>query len=607
MTNRYLFHLVLAVTLAYASPTHHVSAEAPADEATRLIQDISALGVKKVGIITLKDALKQEQKEALLEKAPAKGLTLLIKEVDLGEAEKLAAEIAKVQEAEVEAVMPLGDSGAVNAILQQMRNLAFSQPALLYKTGEDGTQKLSKESVMPVFDTVLEIKRPTSTDVIFMKGGDKLTGTVMNESISMRTSYAPQIKFETRLIAGILFEGEAYMETVFTVNANRFSGFIDDTGIIFKLAQGPKITIRKEKMKKIIFHTRQNELGGIQRNNLIQLNNGDVLTGVILNKSFPVKTTYAEIPVEANTISHISMIGGENVLTKIKLRGSDDVVQGILTAEDIEVDLDTGPEVKIYQDRIKEVSFQRGYAEAFDLSALGMSAAGLLGGAKKVKNSIGMELILIPAGKLSMGSNNGSDDEKPLHEVKITKPFYLGATEVTQAQYQAAMGTNPSEFTGDPNRPVEKVSWDEAVAFCKRLSEKEKVTYRLPTEAEWEYACRAGSESKYCFGDNEGQLGDYAWYDSNSGKRTQPVGQKKANAWGLFDMHGNVYEWCADRYGSYASSAATDPTGAASGSYRVYRGGGWSNSAGYLRSADRFWDTPSRRSSDLGFRVARPR
>ena len=158
---------------------------------------------------------------------------------------------------------------------------------------------------MPVFDKVLDIERSKSTDIIFMKGGDQLTGTVLNESISMRTSYAPQVKFETRLIAGILFEGEAYMETVFTVNANRFSGFIDDTAIIFKLSQGPKIPIRKEKIKKIIFHTRVNELGGIQRNNLIQLNNGDVLTGLIVNNKFPVKTTYAEIPVETKTIAHI--------------------------------------------------------------------------------------------------------------------------------------------------------------------------------------------------------------------------------------------------------------------------------------------------------------
>ncbi len=198
---------------------------------------------------------------------------------------------------------------------------------------------------------------------------------------------------------------------------------------------------------------------------------------------------------------------------------------------------------------------------------------------------------------------------KPQHQVKLTKPFQLGVYEVTQQQYEKVMGTNPSKYKG-PQNPVEKVNWNDAVEFCRKLSSlpEEKAAgyvYRLPTEAEWEYACRAGTTTKYSFGDSESELGDYAWYNENSGSTTHPVGSKKPNAWGLYDMHGNVIEWCQDRYGSYPSGSVTDPTGAAAGSYRVYRGGCWSDSSGICRSALRSRRTPDYRYHNLGFRVLR--
>ena len=233
-------------------------------------------------------------------------------------------------------------------------------------------------------------------------------------------------------------------------------------------------------------------------------------------------------------------------------------------------------------------------------------------GEMEVTNSIGMKLRLIPAGEFMMGSpgteSDRSDDETQ-HGVSITKPFYLGVTEVTQEQYQKVMGTNPSEFKGAQN-PVEKVSWAEAVEFCGKLSAMpaEKTAghvYRLPTEAEWEYACRSGTTTAYGFGDDASRLGDYGWFDGNSDSSTHPVGEKKPNAWGLYDMHGGVYEWCQDWYGAYPSGSATDPTGATSGSFRVYRGGSWFLSARFCRSAYRFRHAPGDRFSVLGFRVLR--
>jgi len=228
--------------------------------------------------------------------------------------------------------------------------------------------------------------------------------------------------------------------------------------------------------------------------------------------------------------------------------------------------------------------------------------------AKELDLGVGvtMKLALIPAGKFMMGSLDSekgrSKDEGPQHEVTLSKPFYMGVTEVTQAQYEAVMGTNPSHFKGATN-PVEKVPWEDATEFCKKLSEKTRQAVRLPTEAEWEYACRAGTTTRFSFGDEDSILGDYAWYDSNSGGTTHPVGQKKPNAWGLYDMHGNVYEWCADWYGDYPKGAVTDPQGPASGAVLVLRGGSWLNDPWRCRSGCRDWFTPVSFSDAFGFRV----
>ena len=218
-------------------------------------------------------------------------------------------------------------------------------------------------------------------------------------------------------------------------------------------------------------------------------------------------------------------------------------------------------------------------------------------------NSIGMKLKLLPAGEFMMG------ELEARHQVTLTKPFEMGVHEVTQEQYEKVMGKNPSKFKG-VNNPVERVSRNDAVEFCRKLSElpAEKEaghTYRLPTEAEWEYACRAGTTTKFSFGDDESELGDYAWYEDNSGKKTHLVGEKKPNAWGLYDMHGNVAEWCQDYYGFYPSDPVTDPTGPKTGSFWVFRGGSWLNTTGFCKSSDRGISVPANREDDLGFRVAR--
>ena len=237
---------------------------------------------------------------------------------------------------------------------------------------------------------------------------------------------------------------------------------------------------------------------------------------------------------------------------------------------------------------------------------------------KEITNSIGVKLVLIPKGTFMMGSpesEKGRYENETQHEVTISKDYYLGVYEVTQAQYEKVIGKNPSHFQGaivgneNVDLPVENVSWHDAVEFCKKLSElpeekKAGRVYRLPTEAEWEYACRAGSKTAYSFEDEEGLLPEYGWFSRNSSNRTHTVGLLEPNAWGLHDMHGNVWEWCSDWYEEYPKGAVSDPTGPKEGSYRVLRGGCWNDEAAYCRSAFRIRHDPSYRHRDLGFRLA---
>ena len=209
----------------------------------------------------------------------------------------------------------------------------------------------------------------------------------------------------------------------------------------------------------------------------------------------------------------------------------------------------------------------------------------------------GMEFVLIEPGTFQMGSNDGDDYEKPVHGVRITKPFYLGKYEVTQRQYENVVGENPSDSKGRTN-PVDSVSWHNASKFC------EAIGGHLPTEAQWEYACRAGSSGEYCFGNGRSELEDFAWYDRNSDAKSHPVGQKKPNGWGLYDMHGNVMEWCQDWYGNYhAKSPSEDPTGPWKGELRVLRGGCWRFSLSACRAADRQAIHAPFGGPSVGFRV----
>jgi len=239
-----------------------------------------------------------------------------------------------------------------------------------------------------------------------------------------------------------------------------------------------------------------------------------------------------------------------------------------------------------------------------------------------------IEMVWIEPGTFTMGTTEAQEEtlrskemwedwmdrEQPAHSVTITQGFYLGKYELTQGQWESVMGTTP--WSGEehvveaPNHPAVFISWEYVQAFITKLNEAESLqVYRLPTEAEWEYACRAGTTTRWSCGNNEGQLGNYAWYRGNASGVGEvyghEVGTKLSNPWGLYDMHGNVWEWCQDRYGAYSSDAQTDPTGPTTGSDRVIRGGYFTYIAQSTRSAFRSYSSPGSRYSNIGARLLR--
>jgi len=476
--------------------------------------------------------------------------------------------------------------------------------------------------VMPTIETVLDTKRPKDVDILLLRNGDKLTGTVMNETFKIRTSYA-HISIASKYIAGINLEGgKNNIESIITVNNNRFSGFIDDSVITFKLSTGTQLEIRREKVLKVVFRQRPQETAGMKWLQFMQLKNGDYFYGQILTKDVILSTTYAKIPLDFSVIEMITLIGDETPLTTVKMTNGD-IVQGILETEDIEIELDIGAVIKVYKDRIDKIYFEEGYVPPGNVIF-------------KYPVSTVDNLVLVENGSFTMGDSwgDGDNDEKPTHKVTFTYDFWIGKYEVTFEEYdkfreETGKSKPDDEGWGRGQRPVINVSWWDAIAYCNWLSEKEGIPkaydsngnlldengnmttdpsevvgYRLPTEAEWEYAARGGKYSngyKYSGSDNQDEV---AWYGGNSGGKSHEVGTKKPNELGIYDMSGNVWEWCSDFYGSYSSSSQTNPY-SNNGSNQVIRGGGWYSDTRSVCVANRLSYSPSSAGSNLGFRICR--
>jgi formylglycine-generating enzyme required for sulfatase activity len=468
---------------------------------------------------------------------------------------------------------------------------------------------------------VFGIQMSRDTDLLVLLDGSRLTGTLLNKTFALRTAYAP-LKFESGMLAGIDLESGAQNgEVILTVNHNRFSGFLEDSFFFIQSPTGEQTKIRREKVGKVVFRDRGEALAGMQRGRCIRLKNGDWCSGEFTVESLTLATPGGQESFNKKNIKSLAFTTNTPPLANVTLR-TGKTAQGKLELEDLPIKLDVGPAILIYRDNIQSIGDELFPVASNSTNIATSHEANSPAPSTMIASQAGSTniegMVWIPAGEFTMGSpidEAGRDmDEGPQTRMVIPHGFWMGKCEVTQGEFQAVMGTNPSNTRGDTNCPVEKVSWYDAMQYCAKRTQQEKLSakvpenyaYRLPTEAEWEYACRAGTATRFYYGDDKGEfrLGEYAWFIRNGDSMTHPVGTLKPNAWGLHDMHGNVWEWCFDRWQSILpGGSVTNLPVATEGSLRVARGGSWLYESKACRSANRDDYSPSNRCSDVGFRV----
>ncbi len=461
------------------------------------------------------------------------------------------------------------------------------------------------------------VNSPTKEDVVYLSNGDILKGQVINHDINITTPYGA-LAVPLRKCASVIFAGSGpNTQVIQTINNNRLTGIITDRIIQFRTGESDvKLDLRKEHLRTLILRdsqSRNRQTSDGDKTNLFVMTNGDLLTGKADLTMLMVRTAYGDLSAKMSEVKKIELDRSMDSRVVVNLKNGD-VMRGNLVNDELNLELDLGIKIPaVYKGQIAQVFFDDGASQA----------AALIGGENIVTeviqqttqvtgedftNSLGMRLKFIPAGSFKMGSLKGDPDEQPIHDVTLSKPFYISTHEVTQEQFEKIMEFNPSVFLG-PSRPVDSVSWNEAVDFCKKLSQKEMVSYRLPTEAEWEYCCRAGSQTEYFSGEDFDPA--YCWYQDNSGMQTHDVGTLKPNPWGLYDMTGNLWEWCHDFYEhSYENwqpmrPGSSPPPSEESGRGHVLRGGAWNMPPIYVRPADRHGAGPDEHGNDFGFRVVR--
>ncbi len=502
---------------------------------------------------------------------------------------------------------------------------------LLGFSAEVCAQEAPKNSIL--IETLFDLSRPEKEDVIYFRNKDVLRGRALNETVTIATQYG-MLTVPLRRCAGLSFEGaRANTEAVVTVNFNRITGIITDRVINFQIkSSGTKIPIRKEKIRFLLLQRTANEADFIEKSpkaDLFLMANGDLLSGEAVERKVTIRTDYARVPVSFAEMKDVKMHGGDNV-TAVISKTNGDTMRGTLDTDEMTLDLEIGIQVAaIYKDKFARIFVDQARRQLPVQFGVQQPIAGEsegvgpfpppLGGDKfltlDLGNGVKLQLILIRVGKFIMGSPDTEKErmsnEGPQRNITITKSFYMGVSEISQTQWEAVMATQPWKDKGytttGGDKAANNISWDEAVQFCQKLSKKLGRTVRLPTEAEWEYACRAGSKTRFSYGDdaNYKELRTYAWFKNNSSKRIHEVARKKSNVWGLYDMYGNVSEWCNDWYADgYSPLAGTiDPKGPKSGTYRVLRGGDFGDPPVYCRSARRRRSSPGTRSGYIGFRV----
>ncbi len=463
-----------------------------------------------------------------------------------------------------------------------------------------------------VQSATLPISLPSSSpepDELWFHQGESQFGQLETEILHLQTPYG-LLGLPAGAIRHVqLSQGPHLLDSILTANSNRFSGFLTDRTFEFRSAAQTNLVLPREQIRRITLNRLSSNGTNSPKSCWIHLRNGDLCSGILPGDSVQLPGPQETQTIQISEIESISFSEGPSRRIEVRLLEGESR-QGTWPDRNLEIALDIGLTLSLHPTRIARISRQL------------LTNAPVVGGHRFATNDLAPShfpgMVWIRAGTFTMGSPveeaDRDLDEGPLTQVTLTRGFWMGVREVTQAEYQAIMNTNPSLFVGDPQRPVEKVRHRDAREYCARLTQQHQAegrlpehhAYRLPTEAEWEYACRAGTSTRFSHGNDPElrQLEEYAWFNGNSNSSTHPVGTRKPNPWGLYDTQGNVLEWCLDGSTSeLPGNTVVDYQAPAEGILRIARGGSWLYDAKACRSANRDSYSESTRSSDLGFRI----
>jgi formylglycine-generating enzyme required for sulfatase activity len=459
----------------------------------------------------------------------------------------------------------------------------------------------------------LQPQNPAESDLVELASGEHVEGAILNQDFELKTSYG-DIQFKRQDLARIDFsDPDRQLQRVITVNSNILTGFLTNKTIDFQTGDGIRRNFHPQKLLDLRLDGNAGRTPKAAHRIWVWLRNGDRLSGQLLTQSLALITAQGTELFSFREINRVQCGPTDSAVAAVLLMNGQKR-QGTLATEDLSLRLELGPTVQVYSGAIELIGIDLGAQPKPPISAASTAPPP----ATSTTSNELAGFVWIPPGEFLMGSpteETGRDpDESPQTHVMMRRGYWMGKCEVTQSEYQKVMGNNPSNETGDANRPVERVNWFDALEYCKKLTQAcetagklpEGYAYRLPTEAEWEYACRAGSMTRFSYGEDKSatQLSEYAWFNRNSDSMTHPIATKQPNRWGLFDMHGNVWEWCIDRWeDSLPGGTITNSVRVATGRLRVARGGSWLYDAKASRSANRDDYSPWDRCSDIGFRV----
>jgi formylglycine-generating enzyme required for sulfatase activity len=503
--------------------------------------------------------------------------------------------------------MLAGAINAMNLALQDLRSCLQTRVAFLLA------------ACIGVVLRAADAPAPPGHGLVTLRNGSRLAGTVLNDSFTLRTAYGSLKVLVSAIDRMEMADVPGAVDALYGIGGDRFSGFIEDPVVLVKLDDGGRTVARRERVRRIAFPGREKQVLTLPPWQMVVLRNGDYFHSKLAGDRWRLVSKQGDVSVSADDLDMIEFAEPPDRTVRVVDRKGG-VLRGTWPDEDIEIDTAVGPRLKVHLAFISSLHFSRASVpgEIASKSALAREAGASSAASEPPSGFAPDDMVWIKPGQFLMGSpreETGRDlDEGPQTQVALTQGFWMATHEVTQGEYQAVMGSVPSVFTGDSRLPVERVTWLEAVDYCRRLTAKHSAdgripsghVYRLPSEAEWEYACRAGTTTRFSFGDDPElrRLAEYAWHGEVSDSTPHSVATKKPNPWGLYDMHGNVLEWCLDGATTHLpGGTVTNYRAPADGSLRIARGGSWLYGAKSCRSANRDSYSETTRCSDLGFRV----